>query len=206
MSSRAEIESLRNSNEMGFLGDVIMDPGDSFEGGVEIQSSFVAPIDAEKMIEARIYLFLPMAKNEVRDLLSRADYLYYFNGVTIQNSYFVRHFVWEQAKTRIKDLENTRLRADIPPRSLQRKATKKGIKKIWDEPLPGGRSFETDSIELFHLWKKREEFGSRFGSKMVLKNEKRSSPGGDKYTLDAILSSDQKDEFVRIFGEFVAQF
>lgn len=48
MSSRAEIESLRKANEMGFLEDVIMDPVDSFEGGVEIQAQFIAPIDAKK--------------------------------------------------------------------------------------------------------------------------------------------------------------
>jgi len=206
MSSRAEIESLRKANEMGFLEDVIMDPVDSFEGGVEIQAQFIAPIDAKRRIRVEVFLFLPMTKDKAEILFSEADYLYNFNRVSIANSYKIRRFVWDQAKMRIKDLEDTRLRADIPPKVLQERAAKNGIKKTWDEPKQGGKRFETDYIGLKHLWKNREQFGSVSGSKNILKNEKFSSSRGDWYTLDAILSSDQTDEFLRIFNTFFHEF
>ena len=192
--SKAEIESLRNSNQTGFLRDVIMEP----ENGVEIRADFVTTED-----ELYVFLFLPMTEDEYQDFDSDVEYLRMFHRVDIGNSYKARRFVWKQAKKRIRDLNRKNFKASLPTKSQQRRAAKK-----WtiNTPRPSGIVFEMDSVVLIPGWRPRDEFGHRLGNAKVLKNEKQSSGKGNRYTLDAILSSEEAKDFVEIFRKFREQF
>jgi hypothetical protein len=193
--SKAEIESLRNSNQTGFLGDVIMEP----EGGVEIRADFLTTKD-----ELEVFLFLPMTKEKYQDFNSNVDYLEMFHRVNIGNSYKARQFVWEQAQKRIQDLNDKIYNERLPTRSQRRRARAENF--TMNTPPLSSIHFEMDSVVLIPGWKTSNEFGHNYGTAKVLKNEKRRIIGGNQYTLDAIVSAEEADYFVDFFSEFAEQF
>ena len=201
MSSQAERESLHNYR---------MEPAPGLrDGGVEIRADFVAEVDTTKSTYVQVSLILPMSQDEATKLFKDVYKLEKFHRVTIENSYQVRSFVWQQAHKEIGDLDGKRFYRSLPTKS-QRSVTGGGY-DIAPAPPMGGKNFEMESVSLVKVWRTRDEYlkiyrptaSARAG---VLKNEKQSIGGEDWYDLIMIVGSEEKDDFVQKFNDFFIQF